>query len=55
MRISGQSLINENCCNSRTGYDIDMKDGPVTKLDKRNTDLTRENADFLQKMLTLAN
>ena len=21
-----------------------MKDGPITKLDKRNTDLTRENA-----------
>ena len=31
-RISGQSLIK-----SRTSDDIDMKPGPVTKLDKRNT------------------
>ena len=35
-RISGQSLIKENCYNSRTSDDIDMKLGPVTKLDKRN-------------------
>ena len=34
--ISGQSLIKENCHNSRTSNDIDMKLGPVTKLDKRN-------------------
>ena len=34
--ISGQSLIKENCHNSRTSDDIDMKLGPVTKLDKRN-------------------
>ena len=34
--ISGQSLIKENCHNSRTGYDIDMKLESVTKLDKRN-------------------
>ena len=34
--ISGQSLIKENCHNSRTGDDIDMKIGPVTKLDMRN-------------------
>ena len=34
--ISGPSLIKENCHNSRTGADIDMKHGPVTKLDKRN-------------------
>ena len=36
-RISGQSFKNENCRNSRTSHDIDMKLGPVTKLDKRNT------------------
>ena len=36
-RISGQFFINENCRNSRTSHDIDMKLGPVTKLDKRNT------------------
>ena len=35
-QISGQSLIKENCHNSRTSGDIDMKLGPVTKLDKRN-------------------
>ena len=31
-----KSLIKENCHNSRTGDDIDMKLGPVTKLDRRN-------------------
>ena len=34
--ISGQFLIKENCHNSRTSDDIDIKLGPVTKLDKRN-------------------
>ena len=34
--ISGQSLIKENCHNSRTSGDIDIKLGPVTKRDKRN-------------------
>ena len=33
-RISGQSLINENCHNSRTSLNTDMKPGPVTKFDK---------------------
>ena len=32
-RIFGQSLIKENCHNSRTSDDIDMKLGPVTKSD----------------------
>ena len=36
IRISGQSLLRENYHNSRTSDDIDMKLGPVTKLDKRN-------------------
>ena len=36
-RNPSQSLIKENCHNSRTSDDdIDMKLGPVTKLDKRN-------------------
>ena len=35
-QISGQSLIKENCHNSRTSDDIDMKLGPVTKLDKKS-------------------
>ena len=34
--ISGQSVIKENCHNSRTNDNIDMKLGPITKLDKRN-------------------
>ena len=34
-QISAQSLIKENCHNSRTGDDIDMKLGPITKLGKR--------------------
>ena len=40
-RISGQSFINENCHNSRTSDDIDMKLGPVTKNDKRKTATSR--------------
>ena len=35
-RISGQFLIKQNCHNSRTSDDIDMKIGAVTKLDMRN-------------------
>ena len=31
-----QSFINENCHNSRTSHDIDMKLGPVTKRGKIN-------------------
>ena len=51
--MSGHSLIKENCHNSRTSDDIDMKLGPVTKLDKRNKttskqfddNITSENCD----------
>ena len=32
---SGQSLIKENCHNSRTSNDIDIKLGPVSEFDKR--------------------
>ena len=35
-RISGQSFLKENCHNSRTSQDIEMKLGPVPKRDKRN-------------------
>ena len=35
-QISGQFLIKRNCHNSWTSDDIDMKLGPVTKIDKRN-------------------
>ena len=34
--LSGQSLIKSNCHNSCTSDDIDMKLGPVTKIDMRN-------------------
>ena len=34
--ISGQSLTNKNCPNSRTRNYIDMKLGPAATLDKRN-------------------
>ena len=36
-QISVKSLINENCDNYRTSHDTDMKFGPVTKFDKKNT------------------
>ena len=35
-RISDQSLINQNCLNSRTSIDVEIKLGQVIKLDKRN-------------------
>ena len=35
-RISGQSFMKENCHNFGTSDYIDMKLGPVTKIDKRN-------------------
>ena len=54
-QISGQSLIKRNCLNSWTSDKIDMKLGPVTKLDKRNKtisknfddDVTSENCDVI--------
>ena len=39
--MSGKSLIKENCYNSRISDDIDMKLGPVTKLDKRNKETSK--------------
>ena len=47
LRISAQSLLKENCHNSRTSDDIDMKLGPVTKIDKRNkaTSKKKKNDD----------
>ena len=43
--ISGQSPIKENFHNSRTSGDIDMKLGPVTKLDKRNKTTSKKFDD----------
>ena len=39
--ISGQSLIKENCPNSRTNDDINMKLGRVTKLDKKKKTISK--------------
>ena len=44
-RISGQFFIKENCLNSRTSDDIDMKLVPVTKLDKRNKPTSKKFDD----------
>ena len=44
-RISGQSLINRNCHNSRTSDDIDMELGSVTKIDKRNKPTSKKFND----------
>ena len=54
-RIPGQFLIKRNCHISRTIDDIDIKLGPVTKLDKRNKatskkfddDVISENYDVI--------
>ena len=49
-RISVQSLIKENCYNSRTSDDIEMKLRPVTKRDNRNkTRSKRFDNDFMSK------
>ena len=55
------TLIKENCHNSRTSDDIDMKLGTVTKLDKRNKktakkfddDLLSENCDVIISFLII--
>ena len=53
--ISGQSLINEKCRNSRTSNDADMKLGPVTKLDRRKViidhDIMSTNYDIIVNFL----
>ena len=48
--IFGQSLIKENCLNSRTSNGIDIKLGPVTKLDKRNKTTSKKfDGDFMSE------
>ena len=37
--------MNKHCHNSRTSNNIDMKLGPVTKLDKRNTATSKKFDD----------
>ena len=45
-QISSQSFISKNFCNS--SHDIDMKLGPVSKLDKRNTARSKILDQFLE-------
>ena len=45
IRISDQCLKKVNCHNSRTCDDIDMKLGPVSKLEKKNKTTSREFDD----------
>ena len=62
-RMSVQSLTKENCPNFGTSDDIDMKLGPVTKLDKRNKttskkfddDVMLENCDVIVIFQFMAN
>ena len=42
-RISGQSLIKENCRNSKSSDDIDMKLGPVTNMTRE----TKQSDDVM--------
>ena len=52
-RISGQSLIKENCYNSTTSDNIDVKFGPVNKIDKRNKTASKKLAmTSYQKLVT---
>ena len=54
-RISGQFLNKKNCHNSRTRDYIDIKLGPITKIDKKNkktskkfdVDVMSENYDVI--------
>ena len=41
--MSRQSLLKENCQNSRNSDDIDMKLGPATKMDKRNKTTSKKS------------
>ena len=49
-RISGQSFKNENCQNSIASHDIDMKLGPVTKLDKTNMAIKKKKKKKKKKI-----
>ena len=57
--LVGILLIDKNCHNSRTCNQVDMKLGPVIKLDKKNTikqkkngdDITSENYDIMVDLL----
>ena len=48
--IFGQSFIKEDCHNSRTSNDIDMKLGLVTKLDKKITATSKNFYDDIMSV-----
>ena len=50
-RISSESLIKENCHNSRASDDIDMKLGPIAKLDERKKNMSKKLTSC-QKIVT---
>ena len=53
-QISSQSLIKENCHNSRISNDIDMKLEAVTKPDNRNKTMSKKiDDDVYQQIVTL--
>ena len=43
-RFLDKSFIKESCDSSRTCNDIDLKLGPITRLDKRNTMTLKKNS-----------
>ena len=52
--ISGQSLLKRYCHNSWTSDDIDMKLGPVAKLEKKNKTMSKNfNDDVMSKNFNL--
>ena len=50
-RISFQLLINNNYNNSKTSNDIDMKLGPVNRIEKRNTKTPKKNWQIVTLLL----
>ena len=50
-RIPSESLIKENCHNSRASDDIDMKLGPIAKLDERKKNTSKKLTSY-QKIVT---
>ena len=50
-QISSQFLIKENCHNSGTNDDIDMKPGPITELDKRGKNNVKKKITPYQQIV----
>ena len=44
--------MKENCHNSRTSNDIDVKRGPVTKLEKKNTSISKSGDGLITEFVT---